>query len=83
MKSLISIYTDENFVRSLEVACKALQYRKASCIDMIEEFEKDKKRDDDPLDDDLISMYKEMISEVEDAFDELFEMYVSLCGGLE
>lgn len=82
MKSLISIYTDENFVRSLEVACKSLQYRKASCIDMIEKFEKNKKRDDDPLDDDLISMYKEKISEVEDAYDQLFEMYVSLCGCL-
>lgn len=83
MKSLISIYTNENFVRSLEVACKALQYRKASCIEMIENLEMAKKCYDDPLNDDLISMYKKMLSEVEDAFDKLFEMYVSLCGGLE
>lgn len=77
MKSLNSICRNRNFVRSLEVACKALQYRKASCNKMIEEFDSD-----DPLDDDLISMYKEMISEVEDAYDDLFELLVSLCGGL-
>lgn len=83
MKCLISFYTNDNFVRSLEVACKALQYRKASCIDMIENLEIAKKCDDDPLNDDLISMYKKMLSEVEDAFDELFKLYVSSCGGLK
>lgn len=77
MKSLNSICRNTNFVRSLEVACKALQYRKVSCITMIESFDSD-----DPLDDDLIHMYKEMISELEDAYDELFQFYALLCGRL-
>lgn len=77
MKSLNSICRNPNFVRSLEVACRALQYRKSSCIKMIESFDSD-----DPLDDDLIYMYKEWLSDVEVAYGELFELYASLCGGL-
>ena len=83
MQSLISICTDEGFVKSLEVACKVLQYRKSSYIDMIETLDKIKKFDDDSLYSDLVSMYKKELSEINDALGELSKMYVSLCRGLE
>lgn len=75
MKSLISIYTDEDFVNALEVACKAINSQKATHIVTLKKV--------NCISPGMADWCKNEVSKLDEAYNELFEMYMSLSSGLQ